>query len=286
MVGPPARSGRRTARAAEARRRDTGAPRSRRTFRGHPRPARPRAPTSGFVRPQAAGLAELGHPRESYQLRGDVRRRWRRWSLVALSRPRRQPAVDGRHAFERSRSTTSPATTTRRSRRIDRRSPPRPGCGAVDHVLSVERPDVWSAWFSERIEHRSSSSAATRRRGPGELSSPPARRSPRTSPRSTTCGAASRPRGSRPAPGGPGSRARPVGVAEDLDVLGVDVGDPLARLVGVVVVVGPVLELFLCTSVEQLVPSSAWMRWRCLDPFLSSPMKVDLTVVLGRARRT
>ena len=200
-------------------------------------PARKHLPARGFVHTKAHELAEQGHPRESYELVTMFREpiAWlESWWRYRARDDSRQSTAD--MTFEEfalhylAGHDDAPVPKGRPARFIQAQ-----GVVAVDRVFAVERPEVWSAWFSERLgrpldfERRNASTAEHGRARP----SPPGRRWWPTSPRSTPCGAGSRPPASGRAPAGtrlldlaaPVNRARSVGVAEELDVLGVDLRD-------------------------------------------------------------
>ncbi len=153
-------------------------------------PARKHLPARGFVHTRAAALAEQGHPRESYELVAMFREpiAWlESWWRYRARDDSRQSTAD--MSFEQfalhylAGDDDAPIPKGRPAKFLHAQ-----GAVAVDRVFSVERPDVWSAWFGERIgaplefERRNASGAAR-----ASCPSPPARRSPPTSPRSTTC---------------------------------------------------------------------------------------------------
>lgn len=136
-------------------------------------PGRKHLPARGFVHTRAAGLAEQGHPRESYELVTMFREpiAWlESWWRYRARDDSRQSTAD--MSFEQfalhylAGDDDAPIPKGRPAKFLHAQ-----GAVAVDRVFSVERPDVWSAWFSERIgaplefERRNTSGAAR-----GELS--------------------------------------------------------------------------------------------------------------------
>ena len=136
-------------------------------------PARKHLPARGFVHTRAAALAEQGHPRESYELVTMFREpiAWlESWWRYRARDDSRQSTAD--MSFEQfalhylAGDDDAPIPRGRPAKFLHAQ-----GGVAVDRVFSVERPDVWSAWFSLRIgaplefERRNASGAAR-----GELS--------------------------------------------------------------------------------------------------------------------
>ena len=136
-------------------------------------PARKHLPARGFVHTKAHELAEQGHPRESYELVAMFREpiawleSW--WRYRARDDARQSTADMAFEEFARhylAGHDDAPVPKGRPAKFIRAH-----GAVAVDRLFSVERPDVWSAWFSERIgvplefERRNASSAER-----GELS--------------------------------------------------------------------------------------------------------------------
>ena len=116
-------------------------------------PARKHIPARGFVLTMAPGLAAQGHPRESYELVTMFREpiawleSW--WRYRAREASKQSTADVSFEEFALSflaRDDAAPTPSGRPARFINAR-----GVVAVDRIFSVERPDVWSAWFSERI---------------------------------------------------------------------------------------------------------------------------------------
>lgn len=130
-------------------------------------PGRKHLPARGFVHTKAHELAEQGHPRESYELVAMFREpiAWlESWWRYRAREDARQSTADmtfedfARHYL--AAHDDAPVPKGRPAKFIHAQ-----GAVAVDRLFSVERPDVWSAWFSERIgaplefERRNASSA-------------------------------------------------------------------------------------------------------------------------------
>jgi hypothetical protein len=130
-------------------------------------PGRKHLPARGFVHTKAHELAEQGHPRESYELVTMFREpiAWlESWWRYRARDDARQSTADmtfddfARHYL--AGDDDAPVPNGRPAKFIHAQ-----GAVAVDRVFSVERPDVWSAWFSERVgaplefERRNASSA-------------------------------------------------------------------------------------------------------------------------------
>ena len=116
-------------------------------------PARKHMPARGFLLTMAPGLAEQGYPRESYELVTMFREpiawleSW--WRYRARDESRQSTAQMSFEDFARSylaNDDAAPTPNGRPARFLNAR-----GVVAVDRIFSVERPDVWSAWFSERV---------------------------------------------------------------------------------------------------------------------------------------
>ena len=116
-------------------------------------PARKHMPARGFLLTVAPGLAEQGHPRESYEIVTMFREpiawleSW--WRYRARDDSRRSTAEMAFEEFARSylaRDDAAPTPNGRPARFLNAR-----GVVAVDRIFSIERSDVWSAWFSERV---------------------------------------------------------------------------------------------------------------------------------------
>ena len=136
-------------------------------------PGRKHLPARGFVHTRAHELAEEGHPRESYELVTMFREpiAWlESWWRYRSRDDSRQSTADltfedfARHYL--AGDDDAPVPNGRPARFIHAQ-----GAVAVDRVFSVDRPDVWSSWFSERVGvplefERRNASAAER----GELS--------------------------------------------------------------------------------------------------------------------
>ncbi|WP_210443306.1 hypothetical protein [Nocardioides sp. SYSU D00065] len=116
-------------------------------------PARKHLPARGFVHTKAHELAAQGHPRESYELVTMFREpiawleSW--WRYRARDDSRRSTADMTFEQFALhylAGDDDAPVPRGRPARFIEAQ-----GAVAVDRILSVDRPDVWSAWFSERL---------------------------------------------------------------------------------------------------------------------------------------
>lgn len=116
-------------------------------------PARKHLPARGFVHTTAHELAEQGHPRESYELVTMFREpiawleSW--WRYRAREDSRQSTADLSFEDFARcylAGDEGAPIPRGRPARFIHAQ-----GAVAVDRVFSVERLDVWSAWFAERL---------------------------------------------------------------------------------------------------------------------------------------
>jgi hypothetical protein len=116
-------------------------------------PGQKHLPARGFVHSRAPRLAEQGHPRESYELVTMFREpiAWlESWWRYRAREDSRQSTAD--MTFEEfalrylAGDGDAPVPRGRPARFIQAR-----GTVAVDRILSVERPEVWSAWFSERV---------------------------------------------------------------------------------------------------------------------------------------
>lgn len=135
-------------------------------------PGQKHLPARGFVHTRAHDLAAQGHPRESYELVTMFREpiawleSW--WRYRAREDSRQSTADLTFEQFARlylAGDDDAPVPQGRPAKFIHAQ-----GAVAVDRVFSVDRPDVWSAWFSERLgvplefERRNASTA-----GRGEL---------------------------------------------------------------------------------------------------------------------
>lgn len=116
-------------------------------------PGRKHLPARGFVHTRAHELAEEGHPRESYELVTMFREpiAWlESWWRYRSRDDSRQSTADmsfedfARHYL--SGDDDAPVPNGRPARFIHAQ-----GAVAVDRIFSVEHPDVWAAWFSERV---------------------------------------------------------------------------------------------------------------------------------------
>lgn len=131
-------------------------------------PGQKHLPARGFVHTRARGLAEQGHPRESYELVSMFREpiawleSW--WRYRAREDSRHSTADMGFEEFALhylAGDDAAPVPQGRPARFLHAQ-----GAIAVDRVFSVEHPEVWSAWFGERIgvplefERRNASPAA------------------------------------------------------------------------------------------------------------------------------
>jgi hypothetical protein len=136
-------------------------------------PGRKHLPARGFVHTKAHELAAQGHPRESYELVTMFREpiawleSW--WRYRAREDSRLSTADMDFEEFARhylAGDDDAPVPKGRPARFLQAQ-----GVVAVDRVLAVDRPDVWSDWFSRRVgapldfERRNASTAAH-----GELS--------------------------------------------------------------------------------------------------------------------
>ena len=128
-------------------------------------PARKHLPARGFVHTVAPELETRGHPRDSYELvtmfRDPVAWLESWWRYRARDDSRRSTAEMSFEEFARAYVAAdhdAPVPKGRPAKFIHAQ-----GAVAVDRVFSVERPDVWSAWFGERVgaplefAHRNSS---------------------------------------------------------------------------------------------------------------------------------
>ncbi len=137
-------------------------------------PARKHLPARGFVHTVAHELEAQGHPRGSYELVTMFREpigwleSW--WRYRARGDSRQSTAEMSFERFAEAYLVGDDAAPTPKGRPA--KFIHAEGGVAVDRVFSVERPDVWSAWFSSRVgvplafERRNSSDAER-----GELSS-------------------------------------------------------------------------------------------------------------------
>lgn len=137
-------------------------------------PGQKHLPARGFVHTKAHELAEQGHPRDSYDLVTMFREpiawleSW--WRYRSREDSRRSTADLTFEDFALrylAGDDDAPVPKGRPARFIHAQ-----GAVAVDLVFSVEHPEVWSAWFSERVGaplefERRNASAAER----GRLSS-------------------------------------------------------------------------------------------------------------------
>ncbi len=130
-------------------------------------PARKHLPARGFVHTVAHDLEAQGHPRDSYELVTMFREplawleSW--WRYRARDDSRLSTARMSFEEFARAYlagDDDAPVPKGRPAKFVHAQ-----GAVAVDRVFSLERPDVWSAWFSARVgvslefEHRNSSGA-------------------------------------------------------------------------------------------------------------------------------
>ena len=130
-------------------------------------PARKHLPARGFVHTVAYELEAQGHPRESYELVTMFREpiawleSW--WRYRARDDSRQSTAEMSFEQFALAYlagDDDAPIPKGRPAKFIHAQ-----GAVAVDRIFSVERPDVWSAWFSSRVgmplefERRNSSGA-------------------------------------------------------------------------------------------------------------------------------
>lgn len=116
-------------------------------------PHRKHLPARGFVHTVAHELAGQGHPRESYELVTMFREpiEWLEswWRYRSRDDSRQSTAEMSFEEFARrylSGDDAAPVPKGRPARFIHAQ-----GAVAVDRVFSVDRPEVWSAWFSERL---------------------------------------------------------------------------------------------------------------------------------------
>lgn len=116
-------------------------------------PAQKHLPARGFVHTKAQELAAQGRPRESYELVTMFREpvEWlESWWRYRAREDSRQSTAD--LTFEEfalsyvAGDDESPIPAGRPARFICAQ-----GSVAVDRIFSVERPDVWSVWFAERV---------------------------------------------------------------------------------------------------------------------------------------
>jgi hypothetical protein len=116
-------------------------------------PGQKHLPARGFVHTKAHELAEQGHPRESYELVTMFREpiAWlESWWRYRSREDSRQSTAD--MTFEEfalhylAGDDDAPVPKGRPSKFVRAQ-----GGVAVDRIFSVERPDVWEAWFSSRV---------------------------------------------------------------------------------------------------------------------------------------
>ncbi len=116
-------------------------------------PARKHLPARGFIHTMAHDLAARGHPRGSYELVSMFREpiawleSW--WRYRGREASQHSTADISFEDFARcylTGDTTAPIPRGRPARFISAG-----GAVAVDRIFSVSRPEVWSAWFSERV---------------------------------------------------------------------------------------------------------------------------------------
>ena len=116
-------------------------------------PAQKHLPARGFVHTRMEQLAADGHPRESYELVTMFREpvEWLEswWRYRAREHARLSTAGMGFEEFALSYLSGDdgapiPAGSPAKFVRAE-------GSVAVDRIFSVDRPDVWSAWFGERV---------------------------------------------------------------------------------------------------------------------------------------
>jgi hypothetical protein len=116
-------------------------------------PGQKHLPARGFVHTRAPRLAEQGHPRESYELVTMFREpiAWlESWWRYRARDDSRQSTAD--MTFEEfalrylAGDGDAPVPKGRPARFIHAQ-----GAIAVDRIFSVAHPEVWSAWFSERV---------------------------------------------------------------------------------------------------------------------------------------
>lgn len=136
-------------------------------------PGQKHLPARGFVHTRAPRLAAQGHPRESYELVTMFREpiAWlESWWRYRAREDSRQSTAD--MTFEEfalrflAGDGDAPVPKGRPARFIHAQ-----GAIAVDRIFSVEHPEVWSAWFSERVgvplefERRNASEPSEAERG-------------------------------------------------------------------------------------------------------------------------
>lgn len=116
-------------------------------------PAQKHLPARGFVHTREEPLAAAGHPRGSYELVTLFREpiEWLEswWRYRAREDAQHSTAGIGFEEFALSYvagDEQAPIPAGRPAKFIRAR-----GAVAVDRIFSVDRPDVWSAWFSERV---------------------------------------------------------------------------------------------------------------------------------------
>lgn len=118
-------------------------------------PGRKHIPARGFVHEFVPRLAAEGFPRESYELVTMFREpvswleSWWRYRAREDARPGRSTADISFEAFATSYVRGDDAAPTPRGRPA--RFITAEGAVAVDRVFAVDRPDVWTRWFSDRI---------------------------------------------------------------------------------------------------------------------------------------
>lgn len=116
-------------------------------------PAQKHLPARGFVHTRVEDLAARGHPRASYELVTMFREpiEWLEswWRYRAREDSRRSTAELTFEEFALSYVSGddgAPVPPGRPARFIRAQ-----GAVAVDRIFSVERPEVWSAWFAARV---------------------------------------------------------------------------------------------------------------------------------------
>jgi hypothetical protein len=116
-------------------------------------PGRKHLPARGFVHTRAPVLADQGHPRESYELVTMFREpiawleSW--WRYRARDDSRQSTADLSFEEFAQAYlagDEDAPVPKGRPAKFIQAQ-----GAVAVDRIFSVDRTDVWSGWFSERV---------------------------------------------------------------------------------------------------------------------------------------
>ncbi len=116
-------------------------------------PARKHLPARGFVHTMAHELEARGHPRGSYELVTMFREpvswleSW--WRYRGRADSRRSTAEMSFEQFAQhylAGDDDAPTPKGRPAKFIQAQ-----GAVAVDRIFSVERPDVWAAWFAERV---------------------------------------------------------------------------------------------------------------------------------------